>query len=605
VAAALLALATVVAAFAAARSPGRLGFTVLLGSVVLVPASLALPNGVTPLLTVHRVVLVGLLLGLVLHRGPSGRWRPTPTTLAFLLYLLVVVVAGVILATPGLDSGDVFEKFLNVVEQLLVLVVCLAIVRADRDPAWFVRPLAGVLVLSAGIALVEHITGSSWSQWVFSAVPSQQGSDAAARLAVRDGVLRVRAGNEYPLGYAWVAAALLPAFIVAALRFRRWLVVVLAAGGAVVAGTIYWSFARSALVGALVALVLLALAARHTKVTAVVVAGLAVGVAVFVAAPAVSEHFSTAVDQGSIDVREQRIPIVLGAVADHPWTGLGLTGLRTIGLPGTDATYLLTYGELGAGGLAALVGLLAIAVIGVARGVVTTGARLRAPAAAVLSGVVTLVVAGLAFDSMALVGTADVLWLLVGVGLAMGERTRGTVSLRAVPDLYAPIAAAAALAGVAVVLTAPTHYAQEVRFSTLPTTSQAASYNPVVTGNQLVDTVCDAVRAESRFLPEVDTSCRNLFTAPGVGAIRVESASSQRTIQALADLRLTAIRAGVTDVRFQPDTDVVEGRPTPATTAPLWLSLVVLMVLFGTSGQWLAYIRRRRLQQAPRPPRPT
>jgi hypothetical protein len=597
--AALLAAATVGAAFAAARRPGRLGFTLLVGSIVLLPGSLVLPNGLTSLLTVHRVVLIGLLLGLLVRRGPADRWRPTPTTLAFLLYLLVVVVTGVLLAAPGLDSGEVLKKFLNIAEQPLVLVACLAVVRSDPEPSWYVRPLAGILMVSAGIAVIEHVTSSSWSQWTFSGLPSQQGNAAATDLAVRDGILRVRAGNEYPLGFAWVAAALLPAFIVVTLRMRRWVGTVLVLGSAMVAGGIYWSFARSALVGMIVALVILAVAARDHRVTAVVVAGAAVGVAAFVAAPALSHHFSSSVDQGSIDVREQRVPIVLDAVADRPWTGLGLTGLRLVGLPGTDATYLLTYGEIGAGGLAALVGLLLIAVIGVARGAATTSARARAPTAAVLAGVVTLVAAGMAFDAMALVGTADVLWALVGVGLAMGERTRGAVSLRAVPDLYAPIAAAAALAGVAVVIAAPTHFAQQVNFSTLPTERQVAPYNPVVTGDSLVDTVCDVVRVKTRFLPGVDTSCRNLFTAPGLGSFRVESKSSERTIEAVAALRQAAVAAGVTDLALDMSTPVEEGRATSATTAPLWLSLLVLMVLFGTSGQWLSYVVRRRRRAPP------
>jgi hypothetical protein len=598
-------LATVVAAFAAARKPGRVGFTILVGSIVLLPASLVLPNGLTSLLTVHRVVLIGLLLGLVVRRGPDDRWRPTPTTLAFLLYLVVVLVTGVLLAAPGLDSGEVLEKFLNIAEQPLVLIACLAIVRSDAEPSWYLKPLAGVLMVSAGIATVEHVTSSSWSQWIFNGLPSQKGNAAATDLAVRDGIRRVRAGNEYPLGFAWVAAALLPAFIVVALRRKRWVGTVLVLGSAMVAGGIYWSFARSALVGMIVALVILAVAARDHRVSAVVVAGAALGIAAFVAAPALSHHFSSSVDQGSIDVREQRIPIVLDAVAERPWTGLGLTGLRLIGLPGTDATYLLTYGELGAGGLAALVGLLLIAVIGVARGAAAPTARSRAPTAAVLAGAVTLVVAGLAFDAMALVGTADVLWVLVGVGLAMAERTQGAVSLRAVPDLYAPIAAAAALVGVGVVIAAPTHYAQEVNFSTLPTQRQVAPYNPVVTGDSLVDTVCDVVRAKTRFMPGVETSCRNLFTAPGVGTFRVSSSSSDRTIEAVAELRQAAIGAGVTDLALDASTPVEEGRATSATTAPLWLSLVVLMVLFGTSGQWLSYIvRRRRRATAPDRPLP-
>src|SRR4051794_31689708 len=399
----LLALLTIAAALVAARWPGRTGFTVLVASIVLVPATLTLPNGVSASLTVHRVVLVGLLVGLLVRHRPQV-WRPTPTSLAFLVYLLLLLIAGVVLATPAVALGTEMSRYVDFVEQAAVLVACTAIVRNDPDAAWFVIPLTGVLLVSAGIGVVEHFTHDSWSHWLFSRLPSQQGSPAAGELALRGGAVRVRGGNDYPLGYAWVLAALLPFLVVASMRLRRSRALLLVGGGSLVVAAIYWSYARSALFGLLVALVVTGLAARDRRVGIVVCAAVALGVAAFVFAPQLSHHFSTAIDQGSIDVREQRIPIVLEAVAHRPWTGLGLGGLLLLGLPSTDATYLLIYGDAGVAGLAGLVGLLGVATFGVARGLAAQSRDLRRAAAAALGATLAVGAAGSGVDAAVLGG---------------------------------------------------------------------------------------------------------------------------------------------------------------------------------------------------------
>src|SRR4051812_17814255 len=248
----VLALLTIAAALVAARWPGRVGFTALVASVVLVPATLTLPNGLSSYLTVHRVVLLGLVAGLLVRRRPRT-WRPTPTSLAFVVYLALLVVAGVLLASPALAFGTEMSRYADFVEQAVVLIACTAVVRNDPDAAWFVIPVTGVLLVSAAIGVVEHFTHHSWSHWLFSQLPSQQGSPAAGQLALRQGQVRVRAGNDYPLGYAWVLAALLPFLVVTSMRLRRSRVLLLVGGGSLVVSAIYWSYARSALFGVLVA----------------------------------------------------------------------------------------------------------------------------------------------------------------------------------------------------------------------------------------------------------------------------------------------------------------------------------------------------------------
>jgi O-antigen ligase/polysaccharide polymerase Wzy-like membrane protein len=588
----ILALLTVAAALVAARWPGRVGFTVLVASIVLLPTTLVLPNGLSSYLTVHRVVLIGLLVGLLV-RERSRIWRPTPTSLAFVLFLFLLLVAGVMLASPTIAFSAELSKYVDFVEQAVVLVVCTAIVRRDRDPAWFVYPLTAVLLVSAGIGVIEHFTHASWSHWLFSRLPSQKGSPAAGPLALRQGQVRVRGGNDYPLGYAWVLAALLPFLVVASLRLKRSRPLLLVGGSALVVAGIYWSYSRSALLGILVALVVTGLAARDRRVGVVVCAAVALGVAAFVFAPQLSHHFSSAVDQGSIDVRQQRIPIVLQAVAHRPWTGLGLNGLLLLGLPATDATYLLAYGEAGVAGLAGLVGLLGVAAFGVARGASAQPPHLRRAAAAALGGALAIVAAGLAFDAMALLGTADVLWIVVAVGLVIGERARRPVSMRVVPDLFAPFVALAALAGVALVLLAPSHYAQDLTFTTLPVVRDSAAYDPVVTGDQLIATACNAIEAQTSALSGVSTNCRNLYTAPGVGALRVQARSADDVRSAEATLAQVVKSAGISHYATSPASSIERGRPTLYVTAPLWLTVAVVMLLFALSDVVLRVLAPR------------
>jgi hypothetical protein len=600
VSAALLAAVTLALAVAAARASARVAFTMLFATIVLVPAPLAVPTGgVTSELHVSRVVLLGVLVGVLWRHRNARVWRATPTALAFLVYLAVVLLTGIVFAPLVLDVGGQLSVYLGVVEQAIVLVVCTALVRTDPDALWFIRPVAGVLIVSAAIATVEHLTGSSWGHFLFQAAPAQQGIDAAAPLALRAGAARVRAGNEFPLGFAWVSAALLPLLVVLVVRRPRFRFPLLVLAGGIVVSTIYWSYTRSALVGVVASFVVLGLLARERRVSAVVIAVVALGVAAFVAAPSLSQHFSAAVDTGSIAVREQRLPIVLEAVAAHPWTGLGLTGLQSVGLQGVDATYLLAYGVTGAAGLAGLIGLLAVAAMSVGRGVLALDPRTRMVSAALTAGVVTLVAAGGAYDAMALNGTADVLWVLVAVGIVVAEREKGPVTLWAAPSLLPPVATFGALAGIAALLAAPTHHARQFEFSTLPIVQEAGFYDPNQPGDTLVNTVCGVAQAEADRLPDVSVDCRDPFTSPGLGILRIEAPSANGVAAAVAAIRAAVRSAGVRSLSAVPESAAVAGEPTLATTAPLWLPVVVVMLLFVWSGVVLRGVQRRAARRRP------
>jgi hypothetical protein len=184
--------------------------------------------------------------------------------------------------------------------------------------------------------------------------------------------------------------------------------------------------------------------------------------------------------------------------------------------------------------------------------------------------------------------------------VAIGERATRPVSMRFVPDLFAPVVALAALGGVALVLLAPSHYAQQLTFTTLPVARDSANYDPVVTGNQLVATACSVVDAQTAHLHGVTTNCRNLFTAPGVGALRVQ-ASSPDDVRAAENLLAGAVKfAGVPNFATLPGSSIERGHPTVYITAPLWLTVAIVMLLFALSDWLLSVLApgiraRRRL----------
>lgn len=601
----VLAALTVLAAAYAAIAPPRRAFAILVGAIVLVPVQLTLPTGVTNALSVHVVVLIAVLGGLAWRtfagRIPRTVWRATAPSLVWWVYLLVVVIVGIALTSPGLVVGNQLTKFSNIVEELAVLIAVTALARSDPQPRSFLRPLAVILLLSLSIAVIEHITGGSWGHWLFSHLNSQKGVQAASPLAERGGTLRVRAGAAYPLGFAWLSAALLPMLVVAVMR-SRWRQVRMVLAGAAIALTIaciYWSYSRSALLGVVIALAVLGLAGRDRQVFGLVFLALVVGAVLIYGVPSIAHHFSSAVDTGSISVRQQRVPIVLGAVAGRPWTGLGLTGLDLVGLQGTDATYLLTYGEIGCVGLAALVAVLFVGMWSAGRGLFSHHRSDRLAAAALVGAAATVIASGFALDSLSLLDTGDMLWVFVGLATVLGERAMGTVRLRSVSPRWFAVPIAGGIVGALMLALAPVHHATTYVFSTLPNRQEAAAYNPVVTGNGLVDTACGAAEAQAAALPGIKLDCRNTFGAPGVGQLRVEAASAAAVRSDSAAVFGAITRAGVLDLRTVPVIAQSTGRPTALLTAPAWLAIFSGLLTLGTvptRGRTVAI-------PAPRPPR--
>jgi hypothetical protein len=584
--AALVGLLGLALAGVAGLARPRLAVAVLLAAVVLVPDTLAIPTGVTSTLTIHLVVTVGALAGLlwrtIAGRTSSAVWRPTAASLALAGYLLVAILIGIAFASGDVVASDALRRALDLVQDVGVLVAVTALVREDGRPAEFVAPIVGVLLASAGIGLIEHVTGDSWGHYLFSRVPSQAGTPAATPLQTRGGGVRVRAGADFSLSYAWVLIALLPLVLVeAARRMSRsigWTVPAAVAVAAVLLA-VYWSGTRSALVGLVVAALVAGALSGRPRLAAVTLVVLAAGVVAVVTLPAIGQHFSFGIDQGSVDVRDQRIPVILHAVSGRPFTGLGLAGLSSLGLSAVDSAFLLVYGETGALGLAALLAVLVVTVAAVARGLRTSDPQSRLVVACCIAGMLAIVASGLALDSIDLPSVVDVLWVLAGIGLVAAEQAVAPARLLRPVRVVAAAAAAAAVAGGAAALVAPTHHSASYMFLTLSPALDEVPGNPVDAGNTLIDTACGAMEARAAQLSDgLDVSCRDPFLSQGQGALQLTASSPARITAAVPLLTAAVKRAGVPAFELLDVSPSQAGRATGLVTLPASLAVFVALV---------------------------
>lgn len=591
---ALLAIVVVLAAAAAACRPGP-ALAVLMGTVVLVPGALPVP-GLPGLLTVHRVVVLAALAGLLwrcLRRDLD--WSvlsPPPTAYRFAVVLGGLAVLGVGLLQPSTDPSAASRVWQALAAQLVLLVTAIALARAAGRPETGVMALVVATAVGAGIAVIEHVTGQSYARLWFRAVPALLDSGPAQVLATRGGDVRVRAAGDFTLAYAWTTAAVVPLLVVAAARSRGRRRPLLLAAVPLVLLAIGWTYSRSVAVPVLLAVVL-ALAVTRDRSLQVAGSALAVVATGFVALnPSLLSNFSIGADTGSIAVRTDRLPAIAALVAGHPFRGLGLGGLTSLGITVTDSTFLLGYAEVGAIGLAALVGLLLAGCAAAYGGVL--GARASRPVAfAAGTGALLLIVGTFSFDAFTTATSAETFWLLVALGVVAAERTG-----RRVPTTWlTPSVRVLALLGLAAIglvlrVTAPSHRAQTWQFDTLRP-ALATALAPTYTGVQLRTTVCDSISADLAYRPGVASTCQPFQDGPGQGLLRLQAPN------AAALGRLTAREVAL--IHRIPTLERVElrtmgpaetGIPAALRTAPAWLPVL--------GAVWLLPMPGRRRDDDPR-----
>jgi hypothetical protein len=574
----------------------RTVLAVLIGTVMLVPATLVTPHLHTSYATMNHVVIGAAVVRMAAmgRRGRMSReaFRATPLHLAFALLAATWATAGVVFARSTEVSSVAEQRMIDLAFMVAFFIVTLALLRQLDDPWLTLRLLTGTLAITAVIAVIEHFTRDSFGHWIFQQAGHPGEVDAAHVLESRAGHVRVRASGEFALAYGWLAVMLLPAATLTALRMRR-LIRVGVPIIAIVLLAIYWTYSRSAAAAVPLVFILLAVAVRDRRTLAA--GGLtALGaLLLFAGDSTVHHHLSLSTDSGSVGIRFQRLPPILEAVAHHPYLGLGLGGLRSIDVTTTDNFYLNTYAETGIVGAAILIAGCVTALAQAGRGVVLKDLGRRAVVAVSLLGFVAFLVSG-AFDDALLLGQpAQIAMLLLALATATAEPELGFLPL---PKWSTPrtvlLTAAGALAGGAAFFLAPVIVSQERTFTTVSPLGTVQGGGGGV-GQSLIGTVCDVAKAIKPTLPQTTIDCRDDYTAPGVGTLRVESPSTAATLHAYS-----AIDAELSRVYYLA---TFETHPTAApvsSRATAWETAPVSGAVLGFALAFIAPLPLRRRQPA-------
>lgn len=573
------ALAAVVTVF---RRPVRLGLPLVVGVIVLVPATLVVPNGVSFVPTFHRVVLWSLLAGVVVAVGrdrlPSRTLRLTPVHLLAAVVVVVTLIVGIGVGLPLASFRHAAVSWLRVLDHLVVFVAVAAVVRATPDLRRVRWIIAIAVLLAAGIGVTEHLTRASWGQWLFGDLASQRATDAASSLGVRAGNVRVRGAAEFALEYGWVLVALLPMVTVALGDLRgRWRWTAPFAVALPVAA-VFWSYSRTPLWALLPTLAVAAVLVRIRWHAATVGAAIAIAAVTVLAVPAVIAGHDLEVDEGSIDVRSERLPEILEVAAERPFVGMGFGSLEELGYPTTDSSYLLLYAEVGAAGLAVVVVTLLLALVYVARGAFATPSDAQRTAGAAAAGMVALLAGAAAYDTFQVQMSATVFWVLAAVGLVAAERAAAPIRWSPWPwrtRLALPVAGT--VLGAVVVLVTPAVHVGNFMFVTLPTELETKRHTQDHIGRRLVGSVCDVVRGTGGTIGGARVDCSAESSAEGVGRLHVVAARADRVPDAIAQLTAGIVDVvGIESFRVYPHAEIVESLPTAARTAPAWLGIAGL-----------------------------
>src|SRR5579862_6572311 len=178
--------------------PLKVAFAALVAYWLFVPASLIVPGG-PHILLVDRLVPYTFFLRLVIgaRRGrpddplspravqPSA-FRITGVHLAMAVVLVAGFVDGVVLASRGATLASDLDAWIYTLDMAVVFVAVVAVVRTLGQ--WtVVRTVVVGLTATVPFAVLERLTGSGWSHFLFEHMPSGYLTAGADALGVRDG----------------------------------------------------------------------------------------------------------------------------------------------------------------------------------------------------------------------------------------------------------------------------------------------------------------------------------------------------------------------------------------------------------------------------------
>lgn len=548
----------------------------LLGVSFLVPGVLLVPGSTSTYATIHRFVLVLFILNILRKLARSeisaSELRPARPVAALAGWVVLTLALGVAMADQSYDVSSAVFLWVHIVEYSVFFFFVTGAIRIIGDPWRVARLGAAVFTLVAGAAIYEHFSGVAIGPWLARRIRAPS-FHSIPGLGERGGDVRVQAGFEFALAFAWGAAIVLPLVLAVASRARNWLFRL--APGAV-ALAIAWTYARSVYAGVAAGLVVLVLLSRFdARIVGLAVLGLVAAVGFAVQSGAYDRTFESEEVQGSTRVREERLPVILTSAAEEPFAGKGLGSIAASGIRTTDSLFLLTYGEIGVVGVAGLGFLLLATIIWISPG-------LRAPppdrvlAAACVCGLILGVASGAFVDGFSVSGVVRAFWFVAALGTVVAERVPSRPRAWSVRPLRrAMIPVAGVLAGLILYVVASPASSWTLRFSV-----QSASDDVVAVGvsevdhRVLINTICTIIQARTDALGH-DADCYGLQAGAGVGDVRFEAPNDVALYRdSLA--AGTVVRARLPGVRFFILEPVQRIRATWVRTAPVWMGLTGL-----------------------------
>jgi O-antigen ligase len=323
----------------------------------LVFAPLGAAGGPATLLSVALMIAYLLMR---IHPGfdiDRGRQPVRVASMFFLCSIVVAYAAANLHYLPKAEENGADRGIISAVGWLAVILVAAdGIDRLDRLKILLDR----VSTATTGLALIgiaQFFTGVNYTKYIV--IPGLTSIQAPTDLIVRGGFNRAVATTAQPLEFAAVMVIAFPLalhqarFAPNAIRSMKWLKV------AVIGAAIPMTVSRTALVGLIVAgVVLLPTWTRRHRRRAYAVM-LVVGAVLFVGVPQLLSTFATLMAQifagsSSTDSRTSAIGQSLPYLAQHPWFGRGFGTFPPQVYFFTDDQYLNSLITVGAVGLCCL-----------------------------------------------------------------------------------------------------------------------------------------------------------------------------------------------------------------------------------------------------------
>jgi polysaccharide biosynthesis protein PslJ len=385
-----LALLLTVASLAVALTSSWHGLFVVLPAVVLLPVPFSVALGPVTV-SAGRAMLFALVIGWLVQRGRAGA-LPVPRSPlgAPVFALLAVMAASTIVNVPrmaGFELSGAFRKLgVYGVDYALLFFIALTVMIDEARLLRVVRVVAGLIVTTAVLGIVEYQTGRNVFEFLAPYLPGGVGRFiselAQASVLTRGEITRVRSTLEQPLAFGSLLLLGLPLTIALSLiaggrRGRLWWGLGATAIGAAVLLTAGRSIYLIAGLGVVSMLLLLPERRGRGAILAVV----AVVVLLFLSNRDVRDTMIAFFQprrngtlEGSIQARVNDYRPVLDRVGERPLLGFGPRSFaldelrRNELLPDPDDlvldnAYLLQLAENGVTGVVALVGVLTAGVV--------------------------------------------------------------------------------------------------------------------------------------------------------------------------------------------------------------------------------------------------